>query len=666
MKYLLKISCILTAIVLSACGGGGGSSGGDVGNSNGSYSINLDKQSLEFSAPLGANIPAQQITASFKGDGVLAGVPPGATLPSWLSIDENASSSTSASFTISVSVGQFSEPTIVQTTLRFVTGKLDGSGVVYKDLTVILKLLDVVSTDKESLDFASVFGDQLALTLPFKIMTRDTTLGWTISSNQSWLTLSESSGIASKTVYANVNKTSLVDGAHSAELTIKDSNGFSKKITVTLSLQPRVVYAHKRSMAFVETGNIHKLTGKIEMVDTADLVNPDWQVAADQPWIEIVGNNQKSIDVKINPQLLANGMHYGVISVSSSFNSKVSIEAINVGFYKTAENSVEGNMFKINSLWDINSTGLNLAEDPLRPYIYMTDTGKGIIRKVNVHTGAEESSLSNVEGESFAGIAMSSDGNTLYAHSVSTKKIYKYNFKSNTWTSMNITTGFLNPSNLDEIHPNGKSLIVIHQAKIVVDANTGQTVFTDNNFYGNRYAVSGDQQSIYSIQTGISAGGRITRMETNYNLLTNVLLLKSTHFFEADFGSATDIATNYDGSQINTTSGSYHGIPVYLFDSESLMYQTDWGGRVYPISVEIADNKISYIGMRNYFDDDTVYAYDSQGILIHTYTIGASRYLLEGDKGMRLSGDGTRLLLISTENSSGDKTSLWGFNSVTQ
>src|SRR4051812_593339 len=96
------VIAIFFSLILSACGGSGGG-GGSSGDNSSKYSISLNAASLDFVTSYGETADSQQVTATYKGDGVIVGTLPGTNMPGWLQISNGAQTANSATFIISVS-----------------------------------------------------------------------------------------------------------------------------------------------------------------------------------------------------------------------------------------------------------------------------------------------------------------------------------------------------------------------------------------------------------------------------------------------------------------------------------------------------------------------------------------------------------------------------------
>ena len=152
-----------------ACGGGGGSA---VSGGNG-YSLDLSATALHFAAERNAPTPAAQtLDATFHGDGLVAGYPPGVTQPSWLTVTVTSATASAATISVRANTTSLSAGTY-RTTLRLVTGKQDGSAVVFKDVEVQYAVAAGLQSSATSLTFTAFEGNtpaQSSITLSSDVL----------------------------------------------------------------------------------------------------------------------------------------------------------------------------------------------------------------------------------------------------------------------------------------------------------------------------------------------------------------------------------------------------------------------------------------------------------------------------------------------------------------
>lgn len=658
LEYIMRVGrliglILMTALVVACGGGGGGNSGGGSGNSA-QYSITLSQSSLELSAayePWG--YISQDIDVTYRGDGVIVGTPPGTMLPSWLSISDGVpTGSGRARFSVAANTYGLSLGTY-RTTLRFITGSEDGKNIVYKDISIVLTIQDKISVDQQEIYLNQLSPTEISANASFSINTISQQLGWNIKSNADWLSFSSTSGNGSRLINAAVNSSALPAGIYTAEVTVVAANQTEANISVTLNVEPRNVYAQRRAIALAATENTTRLIGSIIMVDLGGFSQPGWQVEPSEDWLSVDHIDGNVINIIADPTGLDDGVHYARINVSSTIENIESAENINVALFKAGDASAEGRIFQINTNLDYYGSDIVTAVDPLRPYLYLFDITMGI-RRANVHTGEVDSPFPAVDGHYFSSMTVSSDGKILYAHTTD-GQIYMLNLFENTWSYFSYSANFGNPSKITEIHPNGKSLLIVQDGYSIIDPETTQ-VLADNNdfrplFYSGALEASGDQLFLFGVDLGLS-GSALHRWALSYSHNSEELMVWRTH--SSDFGVSygQDIAVNASGSFIYAAGSQFD---LFTFDTLSGITQlSNAPGSIGRSNVEIGSNNVLYGGTN---------AYNSQGELLRSYSMGGMSQLYYG-KGLSISGDGTRVLMIATGSLYGDETSLWVFPTV--
>ena len=651
-----RLLSVMLVVLLTACGGGGGGgNSGGVGGQSGKYSITLNTSSVTLSAVEGQEVyVTQDIDVTYKGDGVIVGTLPGSLLPLWLNVSDGMPTGTGkARFSLTadasgLAVGRHS------TTLRFVTGAEEDEDIVYKDLAVVFTVQDQISIDVEEITLNQIFPSESSAASLISISDASQ-VGWRIRSDVEWLNFSTTSGSGSIPVLVSVNTAALfAAGIHNAEVTLDVGEQGEIKVPVTLNIEARRIYAQARAVALVNTANTSRLSAAIQMVDGTNTPEPDWQVGSSAEWLSITGIEGNTINVSANPAGLESGIHYAEVVVSSTVAGITATEKVNVSLYKLGENSVEGEVLQVNTNSDPASSHVVSVVDPLRPYIYLCEWDS-VIRRINVHTGEEDSPFPLVDTPYFSSMAVSSDGEILYAHAMD-GQVYELNLVENTWTSFSYLRNFFQSSRMTEIHPNGKSLLLMEDGPLIVDPETAQVLMEGGDEFWpltNRGAmtVSGDQKSLVGVDLG-SWGARLQQWGLAYHYNTNELALWRTSLAVDGILSASDIAGNAAGNLIVIDA---------IGDSLFTLYESGF----VPVSdavfadgqgnVEISSDNVLYSGTS---------AYDSAGNLLRSYSIDSMSLLWE-DRGLRISGDGSRVLMIaSAGDENGGETSLWVFPAI--
>ncbi len=650
----LSIVCSLLVVILTACGGGGESPKGP------SYSITLDKANLSFTATAQGALPAAQtVKATFVGDGVLAGYPPGTTPASeWLNVSApGTATGGSAVFTVGAS-STYLTPGVYTTTLRFVTGKADGSAVVYKDLPVTYTLHDHIVPSLPSLTFTSVAGaTQILPSQALGITTRKTSTAWQATVDQPWVTLDKAQGVGSSSISVQVDPASLGSGSHEATLTIQPlDGGQATTVPIHAILKARRITVSRNGLALSSVPGQGILRRSVTLFDNLGGADGVWTASSDQAWLHIESITQNRLTVVADPTDLPIGMSYASVAVQSLAPKVENGEVIRVGLWKTATAPTDGALGNLAPTYDSYGQNVAMAMDPIRPWLYVARTTGSVVEAFNVYTGAVDATFPPVADQAFTGLVASSDGRYLFAASSQSQNLFRLDLDSGSWnTEVSYPTANTSSRHLVYLRPEGRPVVLLMDQGLFVDAATGSKLSPTMPWGSDtRFTVAEDQIHLY---------GNV-RYRLEYDPAAKTMQAIMTHIVPLVAGF-TDVAINRDGTRMYTNWGpndNFYSFSAYAFDpAAGFSFIRSLPGAAYPTAVEVGDNGVLYAGMDRYYDEETVYAYAPDGTRLATYSIGTYKSLMRDDQGLMLSSDGQRLILVSTTQAYGPVTSLWSF-----
>lgn len=224
MTLLKSVFMCVVLLLVSGCG----SSGSD------ETSISISTAKLDFAAVQNSTtVQSATVDVAFKGDGAIVGYPTGITPASWLSIQVLSTTSSNAKVQFSLITSQ--APGKYSTTVRFLTGKDDGSDLKYVDLPISAEIFAPFSATAPTLAFSQFIGAEAQTTplLGHELTITGDKATWTITSNVDWLTFSKTSGTGPAKVAVTVTKNA---GTGTGQITVTDSqSATSKQFTVTVT-----------------------------------------------------------------------------------------------------------------------------------------------------------------------------------------------------------------------------------------------------------------------------------------------------------------------------------------------------------------------------------------------------------------------------------------------
>jgi len=326
MNGLKKGLVFLVTLLLAACGGGGGSGGGSSGGGNtgsGDTSISVAPTQLVFNVMQG-NTDAQIVNVSFKGDGVIVGFPVGMTDPGWIFASEISSTTSTASFNISVQA--FQSAGSYNTSLRFVTGKEDGTRIKYVDVPVTLNVKVPFSASFDNnAAFTGSKGNPASLApstgYSLAISGQDS---WTISSDAPWITFSKTTGTGATNVVVKVDVAKAQFGLNTGTFTVKSANeAVGKTFSVSLDLrnaQPviteQVQFIINGDSAASDLRKALKISDENSGAIAAEAYN--WSVKSiSAPWLSLSKTSGSTSD-STSPQLVLDQASLGGLNGSLS------------------------------------------------------------------------------------------------------------------------------------------------------------------------------------------------------------------------------------------------------------------------------------------------------------------------------------------------------------
>ena len=505
LRYFNAPILLVSGFLLVACGGGGGGSDGGGGVNT---SITVSSSSLDFRVRVGTN-QSQDVTVNFVGDGVVIGTPPSdPVLPSWLNASVVGSQSNSP-LTVSVTVtpgvtGYPGTPGTYTATLRFLTGRVDGSNISYVDVPVTFDLYSPVNVDTTPQTAMLYKNASTGVNAgAFTVYTGNDL--WTAQSNQAWLQLSQASGKYSTQVNYSIDVDQLSIGTSSAVVTVHDDyENIDHLIQVSVYIQPNKLSASQKNVAFSSFPSRGQLN-KIVQVGDLSAGTVQWQASTTSSWLFLTQSSTTTpanLTISADQTGLAPGMYYATINLSSTDSSISSSESINVGFYVSdADPSSTAST-------SLPAIPVNTVHDALGPYVYIS-YGTNDIEIYNSYTGVLLDTITFPVGtEQITSMTVSDDGESLFAYNAADQTIIKYGLRTSTILDTFVNAGAV----LTDLHftrVQGYPLLLLSNGSIL-DPETGSNYA---NFTGQEYiAVKNNHNRFIASHYGFNNGHTLNQI----------------------------------------------------------------------------------------------------------------------------------------------------------
>jgi hypothetical protein len=300
--------------------------------------VDVTPGSVDFEAVVGDLPPeGRHLVARYRGDGLLVGYPAGTTVPSWLSVDVVSSDADSVTVRIAANTTAL-QLGVYSATIRFVSGKADGSKIVTCDVPVTYRVnpgaFALEGSRTVTIDQGAASAD---LDLPLTLRTRlDAASGasrhWSISTATPWVTVTPSSGDLSADVPLVVHLDpdrlwALPNGVHTAPLTVQIAGSPARSFPLTLDLRllPAITPA-SAAFAVNGVGSPEQLTAQVSVrsnLGEAFALRGGWQAPSSVPWMTASPATGSSAATTVTLALrpgemsaLPNGAHHAVLSIA--------------------------------------------------------------------------------------------------------------------------------------------------------------------------------------------------------------------------------------------------------------------------------------------------------------------------------------------------------------
>ncbi len=495
-----------------------------------------------------------------------------------------------------------------------------------------------LSVTPASLTLGGANGRDLsAQTLQVALGTGAAAFPWTLTASQPWIAPAAKAGSASATpaaVSVAPVAAGLTAGTYTGSITVSATvNGdvLTAAVPVDLNLEAHRLLAQDTGAAFASMPGLTALTRAIPVRDNLGLPTA-WTAVSDQPWLAVTpsGTAGGTVTLVANPAGLAAGqIHLATVTLTAADPTVEGAERIQVGCWVGGTAPA--------ALSQYLTAGVELATDPVRPYVYVA-TGGSDVEVWNVHTNAKVATLASL-GAQIRHLAVAPDGSKLFVSDATNYRIARVALPAGT-VEASWAVGATAGPHLACARANGH-LVLLTGTGTVFDALTGAALGQAADRLSSSAPVSASLQgglmsldsSVYSLDYTALGGGK--------------LLLGMGRWPNGTAWNTADYAFNADGSRFYAAFAAPYDF--YVFDTTGTdilmpLVQT-LPGAAYPGNVEVAKDGRIFCLSESASPYD-FWIYNAAGVQLKAMKLVNTGSPIRSS-GMKVSGDGLRVVTLT-------------------
>ena len=453
---------------------------------------------------------------------------------------------------------------------------LSSSGVPNKTITSQLTLTKpVLSAATNSLTFGGTKGRDFAQqSLRISLNTDKQSWPWTLSGLPSGVTSSQIAGTVNQDgvlLYFTVDPSKVAIGSHSYTVNITaqvNGDSVNYPLTLNLNVDQRKLLMSDWGIAFTSKPNLSLLTRTLKVRDNyaGDVA---WTAVSDSSWLNVTSSGTTTSSPNViftaNPASLPlNTVSYANVTLSSSIVG-VKAAVVRVGLWKDNNGAVKA-MTPV-----FTAAYANAKEDKIRPYIYVDSEGS-TIDIYNIYTAKKVGTIN--AGVSMGAIAVSPDGNKLYAIDLGVGKVFAFNLNTLSKVYSWDTSSYERATNLTAVRTNGNDFIFHTSGGVYSeDKTTNGSIPISGSLF--RLIASSDGMNLYSKDP--TSYGSVNAYTIDYSdafgggLMMNLRIDNAETYYQGYSG----FAISPDGSQLyipNYSCNSFDASNLKLTGGDTSMY----------------------------------------------------------------------------------------------
>jgi hypothetical protein len=408
-----------------------------------------------------------------------------------------------------------------------------------------------------------------------------------------------------------------------------------------------------RGVSFIKFPTQSRLSAELDILDSYNLKETQWTATTSASWLTITPSGSTSDKLRIEANvdgLDLRTLHQAEVFVTADDNTIANSESIKVTLWVDENDPI--------SKSTITGEYHNIAADPVKPYVYISDglNDSAEISIYNTHSLDYIAGLEIGGTHRFGDIKVSEDGRWLYS-GFDGNSIAIFNLKTHSLHS--VWVGHDGLADMFELaEPSGKAIILAPGGN-VYDAQTGKRYTVRGDGHWNSYeawyqsddhiAVSLLANRFCASESGLSPY-TLHCYEFNYNSYLDDVKVELVGTAPHGTGSfISSLAVNHDGSIVYPVGGSLVGLEI-----NSMSVVSRFASDGYTAGVALSENNRIHLSTANYYGPKDLYIYNIDGSEHFSgdasgdYNTIYSEIDVSGDGYQTFVTDGKELIIMNT------------------
>lgn len=272
----------------------------------------------------------------------------------------------------------------------------------------------------DKLAFSTNFGD--AVVTEQRIAVTGAGEGWTATSDQEWLLVTQDLSGETPELVVNIDSTKISGwGLFTAKVTVTDpASGSTRIIEVTIAVDAIRLSSSTPALAFNQAATQSVLSHTIKVLHNSESALA-WSATTDAPWLTLTPNaTNNTLTLTANPAMASgNGSCEATVTLASNTDGAALPGTISVMLTNSATDATDVTVNNVVANNNANSQTPAIAVDKYRPYVYVAQGDDIIV--YNALTGTEQSSIASpLNGVNLDYLVLHPDGSSLFASNLET------------------------------------------------------------------------------------------------------------------------------------------------------------------------------------------------------------------------------------------------------